>query len=77
MTLAHLVRSRPAVDAVTEAARAAGAVIGREPGDTFWGGYSAIVIDPDGHPWEIAHNPAWHVAADGATYLSDQPHGLT
>jgi uncharacterized glyoxalase superfamily protein PhnB len=50
--------------AVTEQARKAGATIGREPGETFWGGYDSIVIDPDGHPWEIAHNPGWTVNAD-------------
>jgi hypothetical protein len=22
-----------------------------------WGGYSGYVADPDGHLWEIAHNP--------------------
>ena len=27
--------------------------------ETFWGGYSAVILDPDGHPWEIAHNPHW------------------
>ena len=44
-----------------EEARAAGATIGREPGETFWGGYSAVFIDPDGYPWEVAHNPRWTI----------------
>ena len=57
------------VDAVIEQARAAGARIGREPGETFWGGYSAVFIDPDGHPWEIAHNPHWSLTADGGVRL--------
>jgi catechol 2,3-dioxygenase-like lactoylglutathione lyase family enzyme len=57
------------VDAVIEEARAAGATIGREPGKTFWGGYSAIMIDPEGHPWEIAHNPHWEVTPDGGVNL--------
>jgi uncharacterized protein len=65
VTLAQNVRSRPEVDAVTAQARRAGATIGREPAETFWGGYSAVVIDPDGHPWEIAHNPGWTVNEDG------------
>ncbi|MCU1359866.1 MAG: hypothetical protein JWN99_1155, partial [Ilumatobacteraceae bacterium] len=38
---------------------AAGATIGRPGGATEWGGYNGIFIDPDGHPWEIAHNPYW------------------
>jgi hypothetical protein len=57
------------VDAITEAARRAGATVAREPADTFWGGYDSIVIDPDGHPWEIAHNPGWGLTEDGAVRL--------
>ena len=65
VTLAYNVRDRAGVDAVIAEARAAGARIGREPGETFWGGYSAVFIDPDGHPWEIAHNPGWTLHPDG------------
>ena len=70
MTLAHNVGSREEVDAVTEEARAAGATIGREPAETFWGGYSSVFIDPDGHPWEVAHNPRWTITPDGGLRLS-------
>lgn len=70
MTLALNLGSREEVDAATEEARAAGATIGREPAETFWGGYSAVFIDPDGHPWEIAHNPHWTVTADGGIQLA-------
>jgi predicted lactoylglutathione lyase len=66
VTLAHNVGSAEAVDLVIDQARAAGAVIGREPATTFWGGYSAVFIDPDGHPWEVAHNPGWTLNADGS-----------
>ncbi len=69
VTLACNVRSPAEVDAVIEEARAAGAVIGREPAQTFWGGYSGLFIDPDGHPWEIAHNPGWTVLDDGSVSL--------
>jgi catechol 2,3-dioxygenase-like lactoylglutathione lyase family enzyme len=69
VTLAHNVRSPGEVDAVIEQARAAGARIAREPAETFWGGYSGIFVDPDGHPWEIAHNPGWTLAADGSVAL--------
>lgn len=70
VTLAHNVGSPEDVDRVIEEARAAGAVIAREGAETFWGGYSGCFIDPDGHPWEIAHNPYWTVTEDGQTLLS-------
>lgn len=69
VTLAHNVRSPAEVDAVIEEARAAGATIAREPGETFWGGYSSVFIDPEGHPWEVAHNPRWTIAEDGSIIL--------
>lgn len=69
VTLAVNFGSREEVDAVTEQARAAGARIGREPAETFWGGYSAVFIDPDGHPWEVAHNPHWDLSEDGGVRL--------
>ena len=71
MTLAHNVRSPEEVDAVVEEARAAGADIVREPAATFWGGYSAAFTDPDGHPWEIAHNPRWTIREDGSVELPE------
>jgi hypothetical protein len=70
VTPAQNVRSPAEVDAVIEEARAAGARIAREPGGTFWGGYSAVFVDPDGHPWEIAHNPHWTLAEDGSVTLT-------
>jgi catechol 2,3-dioxygenase-like lactoylglutathione lyase family enzyme len=70
VTLALNVESPSEVDVVTEQARAAGALIGREPAETFWGGYSSVFIDPDGHPWEIAHNPHWTLTEDGGVRLS-------
>ena len=69
VTVAYNTRSNEEVDAVIEEARAAGATIGREPAETFWGGYSAIFIDPDGHPWEVAHNPHWTITPDGQTRI--------
>lgn len=69
VTLAHNVGSADAVDNIINEARAAGAVIGREPARTFWGGYSGIFIDPDGHPWDVAHNPGWTLHADGSIGL--------
>jgi uncharacterized protein len=69
VTLAHNVPSPTEVDSVIEEARAAGARIAREPAPTLWGGYSAVFVDPDGHPWEVAHNPHWTIGADGSTRL--------
>jgi uncharacterized protein len=69
VTLAYNVNSPEEVDAVIEEARAAGATIGRPGAATFWGGYSGLFIDPDGHPWEVAHNPRWSVHEDGRTTL--------
>lgn len=69
VTLAHNVRSPDEVDAVLDEAREAGATIARYGNRTFWGGYSGIFIDPDGHPWEVAHNPGWTLHEDGRTTL--------
>ncbi|MCW3032975.1 MAG: uncharacterized protein QOK19_2105 [Solirubrobacteraceae bacterium] len=69
VTLAYNVRSPAEVDATIEEARSAGAVITREPADTFWGGYSAVFVDPDGHPWEVAHNPHWSLDDEGRVSL--------
>ena len=73
ITLAHNVRSPEDVDRVIDEARSAGAVIGREGAETSWGGYSAVFIDPDGHPWEVAHNPGWPLDERGAIRLPFDP----
>jgi uncharacterized protein len=70
VTLALNFASRDEVDTAIEQARAAGARIGREPAETFWGGYSGVFVDPDGHPWEIAHNPHWTVTEGGGVALA-------
>jgi uncharacterized protein len=70
VTLAQNVRSPAEVDAVLAEAEAAGATIPRRGAETFWGGYSGIFIDPDGHAWEVAHNPHWTLGEDGAVSLS-------
>ena len=69
VTLALNLRSPADVDAAIEDARRAGARIGREPGETFWGGYSGVFVDPEGHPWEVAHNPFWTIHDDGSVEL--------
>ena len=70
VTFAYNTRSQADVDAVMGEAEAAGAIIGRPAGETFWGGYSGIFIDPDGHPWEVAHNPRWTIEDDGSVKLA-------
>jgi len=70
ITLAHNVASPVAVDTVLEEARAAGATVTRAPEATFWGGYSGIFTDPDGHAWEVAHNPFWTLRDDGSVELA-------
>jgi len=69
VTLAHNVGSNEEVDEILAAAAAAGATIGRLGAPTFYGGYSGVFIDPDGHPWEIAHNPGWILDEDGTIRL--------
>jgi catechol 2,3-dioxygenase-like lactoylglutathione lyase family enzyme len=69
VTLAHNVRSPEEVDAVLAEAEAAGARIGRRGAPTFWGGYAGVFFDPDGHPWEVAHNPGWPLEPDGSVRL--------
>jgi uncharacterized protein len=69
ITLAYNTRSPAEVDQVIEEARNAGGAITREPGETFWGGYSGMFCDPDGHPWEVAHNPRWTIGDDGAVTI--------
>jgi len=69
VTLAYNTRSPEEVDAVLVEAEAAGASIGRRGAATFWGGYSGVFLDPDGHPWEVAHNPYWTITDDGAVLL--------
>jgi hypothetical protein len=71
VTLAHNVRSPEEVDAVLADAEGAGATITHPAGPTFWGGYSGGFVDPEGHAWEVAHNPHWTLAEDGSVLLPD------
>jgi uncharacterized glyoxalase superfamily protein PhnB len=69
IALAHNVASREEVDAIVEQARTNGATVTREPAETFYGGYAGVFRDPDGHAWEIAHNPGFGLAPDGSVIL--------
>jgi len=72
VTLAHNVRSADEVDRVIEEARSAGGRVAREPAETFWGGYSGVFVDLDGHPWEVAVNAGFPLAADGSISLPER-----
>ncbi len=67
--LAYNVTSPLEVDAVLREAAAAGGTVMRVGDETFWGGYSGLFHDPDGHAWEVAHNPGWTLAPDGSVSL--------
>ena len=69
VTLAYNTSSEADVDAVIARADECGASIARPPASTFWGGYSGVFIDPDGHPWEVAHNPGWRLDEHGGVHL--------
>ncbi len=69
MTLAINLPSREAVDAAFAAARSAGAHLAKAPLATGWGGYSGYFADPDGHLWELAHNPYWPLDERGLPQL--------
>jgi catechol 2,3-dioxygenase-like lactoylglutathione lyase family enzyme len=75
ITLAHNVRSPDEVDAVLDQAAAAGGKVTRPGAETFWGGYSGVFEDPEGHPWEVAHNPHWTLNDDGSISLAPNPEG--
>ena len=71
VALAHNVRSRGEVDAVLAEAAAAGAMITRPAAETSYGGYAGCFTDPDGHVWEVAHNPGFRLGPDGSLTVPD------
>ena len=71
IALAHNVRSHGEVDDLVALAAAAGATVTRDPATTSYGGYAGCFRDPDGHVWEIAHNPGFRLDDDGSLVLPD------
>lgn len=71
VSLAHNVRSDAEVDALLDAARAAGARIAKPGTQSEFGFYTGVFLDPDGHAWEVAHNPGFPLAADGTLTIPD------
>ncbi len=70
-TLAWNLANPAAVDAAFTAALAAGGQAVKRPETVFWGGYSGYFSDPDGHLWEVAHNPFFPLDAGGVTHLPE------
>ncbi len=69
-TLAHNVRSKADVDGIFARLREKGATILKQPEEVFWGGYSGYFADPDGHAFEVAHNPHWRIEPDGRVSMT-------
>ncbi len=69
-SLAQNHASAEAVEEVTREALAAGARLVKAPGQASWGGFHAVVADPDGHYWEFAYNPAFPPEPDGSIHLA-------
>jgi uncharacterized glyoxalase superfamily protein PhnB len=63
------VESPAAVDDLLRRAKVAGATITRPAAKAEWGGYTGYFADPDGHLWEVAHNPDWPIGPDGRPQL--------
>ena len=71
MTLAQNHPGEAEVDDAFDKAIAAGATALKKPERVFWGGYSGYYADPDGHVWEVAHNPFWPLDDDGNLTLPE------
>jgi catechol 2,3-dioxygenase-like lactoylglutathione lyase family enzyme len=67
--LAYNVRSPDEVSALLTEAEKAGGTIVRPAALADWGGTSGAFADTEGYVWEVAHNPAWSLAADGAVTM--------
>lgn len=65
VTFAHNLRSKEEVAPFLNRVRDAGGKILKEAQDVFWGGHHGYFADPDGHVWEIAHNPFSGLGANG------------
>lgn len=71
VAVAHNARSAAEVDEVIRRAEEAGATVTRRPSRTFYGGYAGYFTDPDGHVWEVAHNPGFQLHEDGSITVPD------
>ena len=69
--LAYNTRTDAEVDQVLAAAERAGGKIVKPAGRAFWGGWYGYFADADGHVWEVAHNPAFPIDAEGNIFLPE------
>jgi predicted lactoylglutathione lyase len=69
VALAWNCRADAEVDATIERARRPGGSVPKPPRKTYWGSYAGYFVDPDGHLWEVAHNPHWPLTDDGRLTL--------
>ena len=69
VALAYNVEDEPSVEKVLQAAEAAGGNIVKPAHRAFWGGYTGYFADPDGHLWEVAHNPGFPLDERGLIEL--------
>ena len=69
--LAYNTRTDAEVDQVLAAAERAGGRIVKPAGRAFWGGWYGYFADADGHVWEVAHNPAFPIDAEGNIFLPE------
>jgi catechol 2,3-dioxygenase-like lactoylglutathione lyase family enzyme len=67
--LAINVESPAAVDEALRSAVQAGATLVKAGGAVEWGGYLGYFTDPDGHLWEVTHNPGWPLTTEGVPQL--------
>lgn len=70
-SLSYNTRSRAEVDQVMADVERIGGRVTKTPGEIFWGGYLGYFTDPDGHLWEVVHNPKAEPGADGAIRLPE------
>lgn len=73
VSLAWNATSDSEADAIFAHALACGALAVKQPHKVFWGGYSGYFADPDGHLWEVAHNPFITIDSNGHVILPATP----
>ncbi len=69
VALAMNVHAEATVDRALRDAEAAGGTVTIPAARADWGGYSGYFTDPDGHLWEVAHNPGFPLLEDGRLRL--------
>ncbi len=71
MSLAWNCQTEAEVDEVLALAIDAGGTLLKPAQKAFWGGYHGYFTDPEGHLWEVAHNPHFPLSPDGKPSLPE------